>query len=612
MSVSFDVLDSLYSIRNVEDLKKRWEEDSKRPQTLSYKAVEKLCEWIFKRDEVWSLDPIIQGNFAMRYREAVEESICVLNDQEWIMPYVRYIECSKSISWLSSRFNDLCLAFDAIEEFEKNSSIISKKDCKAIIKLLSHLFSIDYDLNCSLEAIVSPEGYNPWDLNPNSDYFHGSDEDNSNSYDPFYDLLYHLEDNRDTEFLAYAEALWKSLEKIIEIKGENFLTDIPDIVSMSLKTLEKIKNADSRFQSAMNEYRHFKEVKNLLRNDELPAADRLAQIARLGFPHSYKLKLTYMVEPLVVEYIKGVYSINLSKAELTNLFERLKSFKHIIADDLFKWLSTTFFNAAIYESAIREDERKKVLFEMSHSIKNLTASVTEPLEMMLGELSGHHRRTVENALAGAGLIRDLAVGVHMSMRGEIGVWRKDVKEPGFGAAALDKIILDALRHAVSNMFDGKYFNLFVRNYFGRDLEKFMQAQAEWKAAASAKEIFDCINKYFFDFTLDHGDTELNIPVGDRDGTASKLLIFFQELLLNAVKYSSFTEREKRFVKINISITDQQWDFTIANSSGNRQNAKSSGIGLEVIKNFAALFEAEYKAGFENDSYVSKIKFFLNK
>ena len=27
MSVSFDVLDSLYSIRNVEDLKKRWAKD---------------------------------------------------------------------------------------------------------------------------------------------------------------------------------------------------------------------------------------------------------------------------------------------------------------------------------------------------------------------------------------------------------------------------------------------------------------------------------------------------------------------------------------------------------------------------------------------------------
>ena len=40
MSVVFDVLDSLNSIRNVEDLKKRWEVDSKRQQTLSYNAVD--------------------------------------------------------------------------------------------------------------------------------------------------------------------------------------------------------------------------------------------------------------------------------------------------------------------------------------------------------------------------------------------------------------------------------------------------------------------------------------------------------------------------------------------------------------------------------------------
>ena len=344
----------------------------------------------------------------------------------------------------------------------------------------------------------------------------------------------------------------------------------------------------------------------------MSVSDKLNKIALLGFPCGYGIKLTYLVEPLIIEYIKSTHQDNLPHDELINLFEQIKSFKHIIANDLFKWLSTVFFSVAIYEAAIREDERKKVLFEMSHSIKNLVASVSEPLVMLQDALSGAQRRTVENALAGAGLIRDLAVGVHMSMRGNIGAWRKDVKEPGFGAATLDKIILDVMRHAVSNMFDGKYFSLFVRNYFGRDLETFMQAQNEWKAAVSAEETFACINKYFFDFTIDSHGADLKIPVGDRDGTATKLLILFQELFLNAVKYSSFTERGKRFMKLDVTITADKWDISISNSAVDRGNVKSSGIGLSVIKNFAALFEATYNATFAADIYTTTMKFFLNK
>jgi two-component sensor histidine kinase len=140
----------------------------------------------------------------------------------------------------------------------------------------------------------------------------------------------------------------------------------------------------------------------------------------------------------------------------------------------------------------------------------------------------------------------------------------------------------------------------------------MQAQNEWKAAVSAEDTFACLNKYFFDFKIDCGDSSLNIPIGDRDGTATKLLILFQELFLNAVKYSSFTEREKRFVKLDIAITPENWNIKISNSAAGRSNAKSSGIGLAVIKNFAALFEAKYDASLKNDVYTTNINFFLNK
>lgn len=265
------------------------------------------------------------------------------------------------------------------------------------------------------------------------------------------------------------------------------------------------------------------------------------------------------------------------------------------------------------EAEVAAEERRKVLFEMSHSIKNLVASISEPLEILQKQLADSPQgRTIGNALAGTGLIRDLAMGVHMSLRGEVGAWRKDVLKPDFGAITLDTILLKALKHAISNMFDGKYFGRFARNYFARDLQTFMQAEAEWNSADTAQQAFACINRYFLDFTLDSHGADLKIPVGDQDGTATKLLILFQELLLNAIKYSSLVERSSRFLKIDISVTPEMWDVTISNSAVESRTTKSAGLGLSVINNFAKLFEAAYSPVFKDGVYSANLKFFLNK
>ena len=84
------------------------------------------------------------------------------------------------------------------------------------------------------------------------------------------------------------------------------------------------------------------------------------------------------------------------------------------------------------------------------------------------------------------------------------------------------------------------------------------------------------------------------------------------MFLNAVKYSSFSERAKRFVKLDINITADKWDISVSNSAVERKTVKSSGIGLSVIKNFATLFEAAYNAAFAADVYKATMKFFLNK
>ena len=251
--------------------------------------------------------------------------------------------------------------------------------------------------------------------------------------------------------------------------------------------------------------------------------------------------------------------------------------------------------------------RKQVLFELSHSIKNLVASVSEPLVLLREQLTGNQQRTVKNALAGAGLIRDLANGVHMSMRGEPGLWRKDVLDPGRNALTLEMILLEAVRHAVSNMFDGKYFTEFSRKYFN-DIDIFYAARDEWENADTFEKVNLCLNKYFFDFKLDIQKGTLDIPVGDGEGTATKLLIMFQELLLNAVKYSSLIPKEKRFIHINAATTPEYWHFEFKNSASKEQQRKSFGIGTSVLDNFSKLFESEYSVKFENDFYQTNMVF----
>ena len=117
-----------------------------------------------------------------------------------------------------------------------------------------------------------------------------------------------------------------------------------------------------------------------------------------------------------------------------------------------------------------------------------------------------------------------------------------------------------------------------------------------------KKSISVLNKYFFDFKLDIQKGTLDIPVGDGEGTATKLLIMFQELLLNAVKYSSLIPKEKRFIHINAATTPEYWHFEFKNSASKEQQRKSFGIGTSVLDNFSKLFESGYSVKFENDFY----------
>lgn len=268
------------------------------------------------------------------------------------------------------------------------------------------------------------------------------------------------------------------------------------------------------------------------------------------------------------------------------------------------------FERKIAEKKLAAAEAQRDVFmKVGHSIKNLVASIVSPLSLLKDELIGSQRIIVENALAGTKLIRNLAQSMHLSLRA--GSWRKDIENPGQHPILLNSILFHAFHAALLNMFDGKYFHEFVKNYFKKDLQLFLEAKQQCQDAQTEKEFSECVNKYFFEFKCESKGNSA-IPIGDAEGTATKLLILFQELFLNAIKYSSYIERKDRFVHILIDINADHWSFIVRNSAVQTDAVNSSGIGLSIIRNFANLFDADYSAELISAVYQSKLNFSLKE
>jgi two-component sensor histidine kinase len=83
---------------------------------------------------------------------------------------------------------------------------------------------------------------------------------------------------------------------------------------------------------------------------------------------------------------------------------------------------------------------------------------------------------------------------------------------------------------------------------------------------------------------------------------------FQELILNAVKYSAFVSKEKRFLHIKFDPDPRQISVRIENRYKEKAKAKTSGIGHIIVENFAKLLNTKPVTKKDSDIYSVKIKF----
>jgi len=160
-----------------------------------------------------------------------------------------------------------------------------------------------------------------------------------------------------------------------------------------------------------------------------------------------------------------------------------------------------------------------------------------------------------------------------------------------------------LKHSVGNMFDGKYFGTFMREYFP-EKSLYLNAKEEWSILSQSNdlnELLPFLHQYFFrtDFVLDNAE---QLIIGNQKGSIIKLLI------LNAVKYSAFIDKESRFLRVNFDDSDQFVSILVENPFDEKSKVKTSGIGHIIIQNFAQLLDTAPTTKKDGGIYSVEIRF----
>ncbi len=259
---------------------------------------------------------------------------------------------------------------------------------------------------------------------------------------------------------------------------------------------------------------------------------------------------------------------------------------------------------------VRTHERNRILSNLSHSIKNILRSIIDPLLNLKDELPGK-AIIIGNALKGANLIREMVNSINLSYETSVDDLLWDIKHPGTENMALQDMIISSLQYSIGNMFDSRYFPTFAANYY-RSLKKqdFEVVKEEWKTVTTTTslgvlQIF--ANKNMFKLTVNLTDSA-QYHIGNEKSSAIKLLILFQEIIFNAVKYASYVPRAERFIEIDLSEHDDILKLQISNSFRPEVQAKTTGVGKLVIENFAKVLDCAPVIITDNNVYSITMEF----
>jgi tetratricopeptide (TPR) repeat protein len=257
----------------------------------------------------------------------------------------------------------------------------------------------------------------------------------------------------------------------------------------------------------------------------------------------------------------------------------------------------------------KDKERNRIISNLSHSIKNMISSaIIDPLALMKPS-SNIDTIRIKEALKGADLIRQMVNAMNQSSIGTLADFIYDAHHTTKESVFLSDLIYQTLVYSIGNMFDGKYFGEFQRAYFP-DKAVYLKAYSQWEAIIQSNDMSflqSYLQEFFFDMEISLVDIE-SLKLGDEKGSSVKFLILLQEILLNAVKYSAFVERQKRFLALKLQANSESIELYVSNSFKQSNQIKSTGLGNEIISNFAKLLETSPQISKDEGIYSLELIF----
>lgn len=260
---------------------------------------------------------------------------------------------------------------------------------------------------------------------------------------------------------------------------------------------------------------------------------------------------------------------------------------------------------------VKREERNRILANLSHSIKNMLRSVIDPLVNLRNEVP-EKGALIENAIKGANLIREIVNAINLSFKTSIDDLLWDSQKPGIDSMSLHDIVTSSIRYSIGNMFDFRYFPAYAGNYFPRNLNKveFQRVKDRWDTISSIADISmitDFVNDNMFMLDMELSDVS-KYRLGNDKSSAIKLMILFQEIIFNAVKYASFVARKDRFIEIRLIDHEQNLSLTVSNSYRPEVQAKTTGVGKLVIENFAKVLDCQPEITTTDQVYTIRMEF----
>lgn len=237
----------------------------------------------------------------------------------------------------------------------------------------------------------------------------------------------------------------------------------------------------------------------------------------------------------------------------------------------------------------QENERNRITSNLSHSIKNAIRSIIDPLIVLKKELP-HKDKLLSYAIKGANLIREMVTAINASINITLDDTIWDIKNSNDESMSLVEMIQDSVTYSIGNMFDFRNYPNPAQNYFPGSITKneYDFITSEWEKSISSlsfNSITTFANSFLFDLVVITPEVSY-YRIGNTKSSAIKLLVLFQEIIFNAVKFTSYVDRSSRYIKVELNIRADKLIFSVKNNYNPKVKAKTTGVGNYIIENYA--------------------------